>query len=69
LIIASAKVGGVTTFYSHDARCRKLAVRAGIRARDLPTHSEDLFIDAEMKAASPLTAKSPAQPKPRRNKQ
>jgi len=68
LIIASAKVGGASAFYSHDAKCRKVALRAGMKPRDLPTHSEDLFINAEMQSASPVTPKSPAQPKKRRDK-
>jgi hypothetical protein len=55
LIIATAKVAGATTFYSHDEKCRKLASRAGMRARDLPTHSQDLFINAEV-AGLPTSA-------------
>jgi hypothetical protein len=49
LIIAVAKVAGASVFYSHDAKSRKLAAQAGMRALDLPTHSEDMFTNAEMK--------------------
>jgi len=52
-IVATAKVAGAGTFYSHDLKCRKLAVSAGLTARDLPTHSQILFIDAEMKKGLP----------------
>ena len=47
LIVATAKVAGAEVFYSHDGNFRKLAGRAGMRGEDLPTHSENLFIDAE----------------------
>ncbi len=47
LIIAIAKAAGATVFYSHDKNCQKLAVLATMTARDLPTHSEDMFIDLE----------------------
>ena len=43
LIVASLKMAGATTFYSHDRSCRKMAERAGMAAHDLPTHSEKLF--------------------------
>ena len=52
LIVATAKVAGATSFYSHDDKCRKLAERAGLKARDLPTHSENLFINAEIDSES-----------------
>jgi len=68
LIISSAKVGGASVLYSHDGKCRKLATRAGLKARDLPTHSEDLFINAEMNRDLPATPVSPAKPKQRRKK-
>ena len=48
-IIATAKAAGASTFYSHDSKCRKLAIRAGMKASDLPTHCEDMFEDAELK--------------------
>lgn len=54
MVIASAWSAGARFFYSHDPKCRKLAVSAGLDARDLPTHSEDLFINAEiMKGKKP----------------
>ena len=68
LIISSAKVGGASTFYSHDGRCRKLATRAGLKARDLPTHSEDLFINAEMNREMPEAADSSPKRKQQRQK-
>ncbi len=52
LIIATAKVAGASVFYSHDVKSRKLAAQAGMRALDLPTHSENMFTNAEMKKAA-----------------
>ena len=49
LVVASAKMAGATAFYSHDSRCRALATLAGLDARDLPTHSTDLLLDAEIR--------------------
>ena len=49
LVVATAKIGGASTFYSHDAKCRTLASLAGLVARDLPTHSTDLLLEAELK--------------------
>jgi hypothetical protein len=49
LIISVAKVAGASVFYSHDAKSRKLAAQAGMKAVDLPTHSEDMFTNAELK--------------------
>jgi len=48
-IIASAKVHGARFFYTDDWKCRKLAEKAGLVARSLPTHSLNLFAgpDAE----------------------
>ena len=68
LIISSAKVGGASSFYSHDAKCRKLATRAGLKARDLPTHSEDLFVNVEMNRETAEAPDAPAKPKQRRDK-
>lgn len=48
-VVAAAKLAGARTFYSHDSKCRTLASQAGMSAKDLPTHSEDLFTDAELK--------------------
>lgn len=45
LIVATAKVAGAVKFYSHDAKCRSLAHLAGMEAHDLPSHSEDLYIN------------------------
>ena len=47
MIIATAKSAGATVFYSHDKKCRKLAEQAGLTAKDLPTHSEDLLVEEE----------------------
>ena len=63
LIISSAKVGGASSFYSHDDKCRKLASVAGLMARDLPTHSEDLFVNVEMNRESPDAPRSSAKSK------
>lgn len=54
MIIACAVVSGVQIFYSHDAKCRRLATMAGMTAKDLPTHSEDLFVDAELRTGKKL---------------
>jgi hypothetical protein len=45
MAVATVKVHGATVFYSHDVLCRKVAERAGMAARDLPTHSEFLPMD------------------------
>jgi hypothetical protein len=68
LIISSAKVGGASTFYSHDAKCRKLATHAGLKARDLPTHSENLFVNAEIDVDLPAPPDSPPKSGKRRNR-
>jgi hypothetical protein len=68
LIIASVKVGGASVFYSHDANCRKLASHAGLVAKDLPTHSEDLFTNAEINQEFGTTPKASAKPQQRRKK-
>lgn len=47
LIVATARSVGAGEFYSHDRACRALASSAGMIARDLPTHSEDLFTNLE----------------------
>jgi hypothetical protein len=61
LIIAAAKVAGASVFYSHDEKSRKLAARAGMKALDLPTHSEDLFIDAAMKEGALSETQPPSR--------
>jgi len=48
MILAAAKAAGVTEFYSHDRRCRKLAGLIGMKGRDLPAHGDDLFIEGEI---------------------
>jgi PIN domain len=71
LIIAVAKVAGASVFYSHDAKSRKLAAQAGMKALDLPTHSENMFTNAEMKklagTAPPTPQSTPKQAKKRRS--
>ncbi len=52
LIIATSKVAGVNLFFSHDAKCRKLAEKAGLKGRDLPTHSENLFTNVDISGES-----------------
>jgi hypothetical protein len=47
MIVATAKAAGVSVFYSHESKVRKLAELAGMTAKDLPTHSENLFADEE----------------------
>ena len=68
LIVSSAKVGGASAFYSHDAKCRRLATHAGLKARDLPTHSENLFVNAEIDVELPAPPESPPKPRQRRDK-
>jgi predicted nucleic acid-binding protein len=48
LIVATAKVAGVTVFYSHEEKCRRLAAEAGMEARDLPTTSGNFVTDQEV---------------------
>lgn len=46
-IIATAKIAGAATFYSHDKRARKLAELAGMTAKNLPIKSQDMFLNVE----------------------
>ena len=48
MIIACATVAHANVYYSHDLKCRKMAKLAGMTSRDLPTHSEDLFLNAKI---------------------
>lgn len=48
LIVASAKVAGVTLFYSHEAKCRRLATEAGMTTQDLPMTSGNFVTDQEV---------------------
>jgi hypothetical protein len=59
LIISVAKVAGASIFYSHDAKSRKLATQAGMKALDLPTHSEDMFTNTEMKKLAGIPPPTP----------
>ena len=52
MIVATAKIAGAAAFYSHETKVRRLADMAVIVGKDLPTHSEDLFIDAESREAA-----------------
>ncbi|MEX0716301.1 MAG: PIN domain-containing protein [Planctomycetaceae bacterium] len=47
MIIAVAKAAGATVFYSHDRRCRAIAALV-MEAKDMPTHSEDLFLPGDI---------------------
>jgi predicted nucleic acid-binding protein len=53
MIVATAKAGNVTDFYSHDKNCRKMAELAGMKAHDLPNASDvgagDLFSLGDVK--------------------
>lgn len=49
MIVATAKVAQAKTIFSHDEKLRKLAARAGIDARDLPTHSANMFVNEEVR--------------------
>ena len=53
MIVATAKAAGASVFYSNDSKCRKLATKVRLKALDLPTHSENLFTDAEFKKGLP----------------
>lgn len=48
LIVASAKIAGATSFYSHEPSCRRLAEYAGIEAFDLPTSTGNWVMDKEV---------------------
>ena len=50
LIVATAYLAGARVFYSHDAKCRRLATLAKMEGRDLPTHHENMFVDKEIRA-------------------
>jgi hypothetical protein len=52
MIIAAAKTAGAGLFYSHDAKCRKLATMAGMMAEDLPERHPDMHVDAEYRQDS-----------------
>ena len=54
MIVATAKAAGAKTFFSHEPKVRRLVESAGMQARDLPTHSEDLFIDAKSRRGTNL---------------
>jgi PIN domain len=54
MIIACAQSAGVTFFYSHEPSCRRMATYSGMIAKDLPTHSENLLVDAEIRTGRPL---------------
>ncbi|MBN4058970.1 type II toxin-antitoxin system VapC family toxin [bacterium AH-315-J04] len=43
LVVATAYVHGARTFYSDDARCRKLAAQTNMTVKSLPTIAPDLF--------------------------
>ena len=43
MIVASAKMGGATHFYSHEAKVRRLVELAGMTPHDLPTRGSNLF--------------------------
>ena len=47
MIVASAFVHGARTSYSHEAGVRKMATVLGMNGLDLPTHSENIFVDHE----------------------
>jgi predicted nucleic acid-binding protein len=49
LIVATAKFAGATVFYSHDAKCRKLADSAGMKGEPLPLRHPELFRDKEIR--------------------
>ena len=47
MIVATAKVAGVTRFFSHERKCRRLAEMVGLQAFDLPVHHPDMHVDNE----------------------
>lgn len=51
MIIAGAKAGGATHFYSHDEKCRALADFV-MKGRDLPKRGKDLFTELEIRNSS-----------------
>lgn len=50
LIVASASVAQAKVFYSYERKCRRLATLAGLDARDLPSHHEDMFLDRDFRS-------------------
>jgi hypothetical protein len=49
MIVASAKIAGASTFYSHEPRVRRYAEMAGMTAKNLPNQPSKLWTEAEMK--------------------
>lgn len=49
LIVATAKMAGAAVFYSHDAKCRKLADLAGMKGEPLPARHPQMFRDKEIR--------------------
>ena len=45
MVVATAKTFGAGTLYSGDDACRRLAIKAGLKALDLPEPERDLFRD------------------------
>ena len=43
------KAAGATEFYSHDARCRKLAEALNMKSHDLPKRHPNMFVDSEIR--------------------
>jgi predicted nucleic acid-binding protein len=53
LIVATAQAAGASLFYSHEAKCRRLAKEAGMEPLDLPQSSGNIFIDAGFEPDKP----------------
>lgn len=66
-IVASAKATGATMFYSHNRDCRTLAGLI-MTAKDLPSGSEELFIDQMLSEGLEDRPKGTVKPKRRRSK-
>lgn len=62
MIVASAKVAGASVFYSHDEKCRSLATSARMTAKDLPTHSEDMFKNLLLQQDREIKLKESGEP-------
>jgi hypothetical protein len=62
MIVAAAKIAGASVFYSHDEKCRLLARSAGMTAKDLPTHSEDMFKNLLLKQNRDIELKESGDP-------
>jgi hypothetical protein len=59
MIIATAKIAGAETYYSHDPKCRKLANLASMVGEDLPKRHPDAYTNIEIRKQCGLDPDGP----------